>query len=74
MDENITLLSKMARFYLFIWNDKSRQNMSPKLKDIVRQMNTYSADKHGYIASISFSNDYITNVFKCTIFISYLLK
>ena len=28
--------------------------MSPNLNDIVRQMNTFSADIHGYIASISF--------------------
>ena len=48
--------------------------MQPKLNDIVRQMNTFSADIHGYIASISFSNDDITNFYKCTVFISYLLK
>ena len=37
-------------------------------------MNTFSADIHGYVASISFSNDDITNVYKCTVYISYLPK
>ena len=37
-------------------------------------MNTLSADIHGYIESISFSVDDITNVYKYTVIISYLLK
>ena len=32
-------------------------------------MNKFSVDTHGYIASISFSNDDITNIYKCTVFI-----
>ena len=55
MVENITFLSKNVRFYLLIRNDKSlRVNKTPNLNDNVRQMNTFSADIHGYIASISF--------------------
>ena len=49
------------------------KTMQTKLNDIVRQINTFSADIHGYIANISFSNDAITNVCNCIVFISYLL-
>ena len=58
----------------FIWNDKSKQNHVIKGNDSVRQMNTFLMDIHGYKASFSFSNDDITNIYKCTVFISYLLK
>ena len=33
------------------------KTMLPKIKDSVRQMNMFSVDTYGYIASISFSND-----------------
>ena len=58
-EQNITFLflSKMARFYLLIRNDKSEQNMTRVTKPCIR-FGGYTR----YIASIGFSNDDETNV------------
>ena len=64
----------MARFIYYYEMTRVNKTMWPKINDSLRQMNTFSVDTQGYIASISFSNEDITNIYKCTVFISYLLK